>query len=1165
MENVLKLYTYIDGVNDTPFPNEQEQVVVSEFRSDYQRMGAAPTITFSFMHKKCLDNLWNDNVYASFNGERFYLKQTASSSYDNGDTRYKHDVELVSERIILDSVYFYDVVTDDVVVDKYVSNNTSFAFSGDIHEFASRLNMSLSKLNVGYSVVVDDGVQSEIELVTFENQFITNVLQTMYEVYKIPYYFLDKVIHIGEYPTKIDKVFKYGSNESLISIAKNNANAKIINRITGVGSSDNIPYYYPNDDEKGITRALLNGDDGIVSITDSAKYRKVKLSDKFIYHQKSQTLISLLDENNLFIGNIRVQPRQVNNQTGSEYDNLISYSIDIQYDITLKQPEQVQFSVYSRYDNSQSLKFEVYKSTGFSYGVFNEQANLSLLGGKYSLSVKWNFLSDYIFERNDEILYNFIKDSLVIQANVVVDAVNTWTFNGMPIQLKDYGLSTSISNDGDVITFEQIAYIPPQSKLMPSLYRDSLGEERFYNAINDTYEIGDTGEYYSFVNLYSRNKPKEHIETFDDIKPTIKNIENSDGDRIDKIVEFAYDLNDNDDTDEEGNFIHPYFFAKLRRFDGEYGFNLFDHAIENGEMTISMVDGACASCNFKIAVDINTNKNTVQVDDNGNLIRDDKGNVRFGTPQDKQNDTFNNEVWVALIKDIETFGVVMPNVCGNYKPKSNDSFVLLHINLPKPYITSAEKKLEDELIKFMFENNHEKFTFSLSFSRIFFAENPEILSLLNENSKIKVEYDNNLYELYISSMSYSVSHDSPLPEIKIEISEVITLHSNKIEQVVYSAKREIIEQTNKGIEWSNIRGIPSWITDEKPRYSTSEILGSLGSGDSLWVIKKDNNNNYYISTELPIVTSRGLTTYASNDVELPTIAEELPYDKKTIWLNPETGKIEVIGGTGGGGGEGGMTTIEPLTINDNTGTAVVVYDGSEEKSITLSKDLVGLDKVDNIPDSDKYVGYARGLKNGKGTVYVTYGLIGSEPYNALGRGSEETWIQGKEVYFYIGGYSHATSRLSLRSDGSVRVGHSLCVGKSVTPNATLDVEGDAIISGNLKAGSFNVGVFKIENGIEIGNVSLSEDEEGNLDVSTNVEVDGDVSAVNANVTESVNIGGIKLTKLEDGVLKLDGHLVATGGLTTYSNDEVPGPNEVLQSLIDRISALESEVERLKNG
>ena len=346
----------------------------------------------------------------------------------------------------------------------------------------------------------------------------------------------------------------------------------------------------------------------------------------------------------------------------------------------------------------------------------------------------------------------------------------------------------------------------------------------------------------------------------------------------------------------------------------------------------------------------------------------------------------------------------------------------------------------------------------------------------------------------------------------------------------------------------------------------------------------------------------GITSYATDDSEIPTIAEELPYDKKTIWLNPETGKIEVIGGTGGGGGSiltkeeiidmgfnlgsedvgigieesseeyatkgyvdkaisniGGVGGGEPLTIKDSTGLEEVVYDGKEAKELTLTKGMVGLDNVENIPDSDRYVGYARGLKNSKGTVFASTILVGSDPTNKFGRSGEETWIDGKEIYFHIGQYGYAQPYLSIREDGSVRVIQNLSVGKSTAPEATLDVEGDARITEKLTVKELDVDSFKVNKTIGIGNVSLTEDEEGNLEVNTNVKVQGEVSS------ESVDVGGIKLTKLEDGVLKLDGHLVVTEGLTTYSTDEVPVSNEVLQSLIDRISALESEVERLKNG
>lgn len=602
MEKLIKLYAYVDGTNDTPFPNEEQQVEVSTFRADYKRMGGAPTITCTASHELCLDSLWDYNVYASFNGERFFIKQIPTSSFDNTDSRYKHEIELVSERIILDNVYFYDVVDSSSSQDKPVSNSSKFTFFGDISEFASRLNESLNYSNVGYSVVVDSEITSESKQLSFQDQFFSNVLQEIYNTYNLPYYFNGKVIHIGYTDNAITHVFKYGVDESLLSVQKQNANFKIVNRVTGVGSQDNIPYYYPND-----------------------------------------------------------------------------------------------------------------------------------------------------YESKDE-----------VEANG-----GTW--------------------------------INPQTNLMPSIYRQSLGSERFYNALNNTYVNSQSGEYYTFENPYIEGKPKEHIVKFDDIKPTIKGIKNASGERIDSFIEFAYDLNDSDEVDEEGNYLHPYFFAKLRKFDGEYGFNLFNHAIDESEMTISMTSGTCGSCEFVVGADSNNQKNLVQVDSNGDLLRDENGNVRCGreglqaeTPQDQQNDTINNEVWIALRKDTNTFGIIMPNVASNYYPNAGDTFVILHIDLPKAYIIAAEDKLEEELIAYMALNNSEKFNFSISFSRIFFADNPDILSQLNENARLQIEYDNNLYELYVSSFSYNMSNDKPLPEIKVELSDTLTISQNAMQTAISEVKSDIL-------------------------------------------------------------------------------------------------------------------------------------------------------------------------------------------------------------------------------------------------------------------------------------------------------------------------------------------------------------------------------------
>ena len=910
MEKVLKLYTFVEGRSAIPFPHDNEQIEVSSFRYEAKRMGTAPTISCSIHHDTCLDDKWSKDVYVEFRGEKYYLKQTPTSSYSNTDVRYKHDAEFVSERSILDNVYFYDVVNEEDPIDRVVSNSTSFTFSGDIKEFVTRLNKSLSRLNVGYSIVIDNGISSEVKLVEFDNKFITDALQEIQNTYNLKYYFIGKVIHVGEQQNTIDRVFKYGANESLLSISKNNANAKIINRITGIGSSDNIPFYYPNDDEKGITKVLLNGSENIASIVDATKYRKVKSTDVFVYHSKAEYKVDALSNSKRILGSISF--------IGDPEEQKNGYDVDFYYQLVLTQAEDVEFSVSTDYADTKSLRYELIKTTGVHYGVHTENKTFSLTGGTYNFIVRWRFLVDEPFMFEEE-AYSLVDKHISMSANIVVSSTNVWTLNNTPINLESYGIYVANPKDEDRITVKRVSYIHPQKTLMPSIYRIQEGKERFYNAENNTY-IDEKGNFYSFDNIYSSRHPREHIETFDDIKPSIKNITNSYNEPIDSFIDFAYDEQDNDDVDENNEFIHPYFYAKLRKFNGEYGFNLFYHAIENGEMNISMTSGSCASCQFTIMVDPDTQKNKVLVDDNGNLLRDKKGNVRLGTPIDKQNDTINNEVWIALKKDIDTYGIIMPNASNKYKPSVGDKFVILNIDLPKVYITQAEKRLEQELIKFMHENNSEKFNFSISFSRIFFAENNDLLQSLNENSKLTIEYNDKQYELFVSSYLYSVDSNSSLPEVKIELSDVLAISQNQVSRIINATKSEILTKTTKDTETSNaeIKKLSAIVETEiqvikeeiyKPRpESVSQNNNETTNSEieKLFVIHYDDPLNptqiSWVEVKYNLGVRGGVTFYArGEDVDIPTIAEGLPFDETTIRFNKDTGQIEVIGGTGGGG------------------------------------------------------------------------------------------------------------------------------------------------------------------------------------------------------------------------------------------------------------------------
>ena len=246
MVETLKIYTYIDGINDTPFPNLENQIKISEYTYTSQRMGSV-SLSATIMYKDCLDNVWSGNEYVTFQGEKYFIKDTPTSSKTNDDERYKHELEFVGERAILDMVYFYDVIIDANDENRYQSNSTKVIFSGDIAQFVQRFNYTLQYSNIGYNVVIDNGISSDNKTVSFEDKYISEALQEIFNIYELPYYFVGKTIHVGYTNNAITQIFKYGIDESLLSITKTNANYAITNRCTGIGSTENIPYYYPND------------------------------------------------------------------------------------------------------------------------------------------------------------------------------------------------------------------------------------------------------------------------------------------------------------------------------------------------------------------------------------------------------------------------------------------------------------------------------------------------------------------------------------------------------------------------------------------------------------------------------------------------------------------------------------------------------------------------------------------------------------------------------------------------------------------------------------------------------------------------------------------------------------------------------------------------------
>lgn len=663
---LLTVYTYVDGVSDTPFPNAENPLKI-KYTYNAQRMGSS-SLTATAMYPTCLDDLWvSGKQYVDFKGERYFIVKTPSSSKSNDDVRYKHELEFLSGRSVLDNVYVYDVVTGDAgSTDRYVSNSTKVLFYGDIQEFVARLNFSLEYSNLAYRIVIDEGITSEAKQVSLENVFFSNALQEIFNIFELPFYFVGTTIHVGFTNNAITHTFKYGKDFELLSVSKTNANYKITNRVTGTGSSDNIQFYYPNpsNDRKAIEEA----------------------------------------------------------------------------------------------------------------------------GG-------------------------------------------TW--------------------------------ITPSQVLMPPIYRQTNGAERFYNALNNKYINPDTGDYYTFENLYLPTNPKEQIVDFSYIKPSIKNALNKAGVRMDMIKAIAFDQNDDDSINKDtGEYVHSYFYVKLNKFDGDFGFNLFDQALVGSDATVSMTSGACGACNFQIGVTEITQegkqvfRNPVQVDSKGDIVPGDYAQkVNVNNLQPQQQNTMTNEVWIALKKDNTTFGIVMPNAGNNIKPSVGDSFVFLNIDMPQAYITKAEKELEEAIIKYMANNNREKFTFSIKLSRIFLAENPSIGNLLNENARINLEYNGQFHQLYVSNYTLKVD-ENVLPEISIQLTDTLTIGKNSLQTAIDGVKQDIMNSIGS-VDFLK-QGLKYFLRKDTSDYARDFITFLRGlkvgsyteGGNSGGIFAVDANGKTYIETDM---------------------------------------------------------------------------------------------------------------------------------------------------------------------------------------------------------------------------------------------------------------------------------------------------------------------------
>lgn len=970
------------------FPSEDSPAIVSSYTYDAKRMGGAPTLTATIYSSEPLQ--WKKEEFVEFNGDRFFASYTPNSAKDNSSRMWKSEITFTSRRELLDNTLFFDVVVDDVDTqdkDRYRSNQTKFTFGGTIYEFVARINSSMSYCGLyrpadeykGYYVVIDEGyVTDEVKEVSFEDQYLTDVLQLINTTFELDYYWDGNVCHVGKVQHDLtDTPIKYGSSDALISVSKENANYKIVDMITGYGSSDNLPYYYPNDDEFG--EAVFNTENiskDNVNVELSKFLKDSRYNDVLVLYKSkegksyngsvdvsSKTFDRFTTPSNLTQADSQSNPTVtcsfsfdilINAIKGQTID-LTSLGFDFELNSSVSRKDYITnvgdaiksiylfkgkelYKTISKRMSIGSTSTYTFKEDGdfilsieveFSYKckVYKNSAGINDFYGADSWNVSFSGNVEFLYESKSEYEWKngdkYISyDEAGINIREISEA-NCIEYDYQFVKEGDrYGFEKVYSGTDDNATKVVVTgrvWIAPSSVLMPSIYRNTKGAERFYYALNNTHKLPSGSGYYEFVNLYKKGNPHQGTVTFDDIKPTINGIVNAEGQLFGEIAGVAFDSADSDVKDSDGTtYIHQYFYIKLHKFNGEFGFDLFNHVLAKESAKINLIkSNGCPACSFVIykkpSADNSKCYNCVSVDENGNLkqVRTDKNDYIFANASDAYEDKLNQdstqkELWIAVQKDTSTLGIVMPNASAGFKPQKGDLFVITGIKPPKVLVTAAEKRLDDALIKHMSENNTDQFNYSVKFSRIFLQENPDFASKLNENAKLSIQIqgdygnDGNLisHEVFVSNYSVKVDSDE-LAEVEIELVNSLEVTKSDTKQIIDAVKGETIKSLSGMVGGNNTNNFNVSIAD---KMYISKLTDDTAKGTITWekiqklvsglLVGDFNNENGGSWTPDSEGRSHLITDYL--EVRMKAIFEELVI-KKTSTI----GGKEIISPAGG--------------------------------------------------------------------------------------------------------------------------------------------------------------------------------------------------------------------------------------------------------------------------
>lgn len=723
----------------------------------------------------------------------------------NGMTKYS--LVFYHPMYMLGNFPFTDkAVTNDE--ENYLAQNNTFSWIGNLFDFAEKLNVNLEYTDwlVFANIEQENEAQYQkanklSDVLTFDKQFISDALKTAFDTWEIPFTItsIDRDVEVeGQLVHKSfliefglpsqeilgtngqPFVFKFGQGVGLKNNSRTPKNNKIVTRIVGTGSEQNIPFGYPqirwwgdqrwdfteyegseiHYDESGkvtnnptptaypIYKGILGGQ--YVKLIKHTFTRKTLMPS--VYVDCVFNKVSPYLERTLPNGEIVPNPNY--NRQGQ----IIDY-----YDAVDTQETQYPNPINTNAPSVEIHQFEdVYPRLGEANIVTAYPINTSNTSGKIIVT---------------PLISSFITNVLA------------------PAQL-----ASPNQNEKDAIQglIDFLTLVDGGGVVIP-YYDSNTGGSYTYSIVVQPKGTGYQGIW--VVNYTSDNFKVENQELCEQsLAPTW------------------------DDTmDDNGKYVQTYFKIQLPILD----YDLYACASITENMQINMRDGACIGCTFNVMVDWEDYKKNFY-DEEGNFAPDGEQRNRLKYPD-------SSEVSIELIcqKDLDTFGTLMPN---KYQyPSANDQFVILGISLPTSYITNAQEELDETMKEYMLENNIHYFDYPLKFDEYFLTTHQDILAQIKNNNIVRFQYIGTNMALYIKQIIVKYG-EGVLPTWDITLTDDVEIVLSKIGQVTDDVSRmrvqlsELQKYYNENII-TLIEGKLSKVSDDvaQGRITFQQGLDAIGS------------------------------------------------------------------------------------------------------------------------------------------------------------------------------------------------------------------------------------------------------------------------------------------------------------------------------------------------